>query len=629
MGRLATLLEKELRHHGLAFVALAVLLLGVYALTLLGLALAPTNLGWLQAHVTFVRLFLPLVGLTLASRLVVSEYYGQTQLFVEALPIRPWEPVLVKLVVGGTLLVVASLLSVASTGALAAASEPVTARFLGLVALRTVVAALTYWAFFFAMSFTGRFRLPLYVSVALALLLIAEQSSFDLMRFGPFAVAFDRIVSEREVVPWAAIGESFAVIAGLVGLAFGVALVDEGSLAERLARPMSQREKSVVALVILGGITVWGVLEERRERDPYEFAEAEVFRHAELPVSVMYLDEPRREAAEALANQLAADLAPLPEALGWREPLPPVRIAFHGRLDRRTFENVPLEDGQGVLLRANFDQPDFDSLGLRSLVVHEVLNAVSGGRLLFEPKHWAADGFARYWVDSETEPANASAVLPRALVATRDAPVTRDTLRRWNQTSERLGDPLTTALAWSAFATLEDARGRDAALSLARAFLTEWAPEDGRSLVFEASHGAAELMAESGVDEGALLELWNQGLERWRVGPAGAVAAEVPRGTARIEGDGSALSWRVDLDADVAAPVAVSLMHQPIGPFDGWVHPLDLDREDMAIAVGERARAGRLPGEYTSGERAVFVVEFEAAALGCPVRLLTERRTFR
>lgn len=627
--RLITLLHKELQHHGLAFSALFVLLLGVYALTLGHLALGPTNLGWLQAHVTFVRLFLPLIGLTLASRLVVSEYYGQTQLFVEALPIRPWEPVLIKLLLGGAVIVTASLLSVASTALLASRAEPVSGAFVGIVSLRTAIAALSYWAFFFAMSFTGRFRLPLYVSIIIVLLIVSQQSSFDLMRFGPFAVAFDRLVTERVAMPWAAIAQSLGVIAGLVSVAFAVALVDEGSLAENLARPMSQREKSMVALVMLGGMTLYGVLDERRERDAYEFAQPEVVRRDDVPVSVMYLDESHRAAAEELAEALAADLAPLPDALGWQVPLPAVRIAYHGRLDRRTFETVPLEDGQGVLLRANFDQPDFDSIGLRSLVVHEVLSAVSGGRLLFEPKHWVVDGFARYWVDPEGQAGATSLIRLRALVATRDSPVSADTLRRWNQTSERLGDPLTTALAWSAFAALEESEGRDAALALARAYLGTWPPEDGRALLFEMNHGVEELMSASGMSGAALIALWNERLEHWRQGPAGAATAQVPRAMAQLEGEAGALSWQVDLGAEAAAPVAVSLMHETIGPFDGWVTPLDLAREDLSITVGQRVARGHLDGEYTSGERAVFVVELEAEALGCPLRLLTERRSFR
>ena len=60
MDRVLTLLEKELWEHGLALGAVLVFLGGIAGLLLLGTAVGPQTITVLDAHASFVRIFLPL-----------------------------------------------------------------------------------------------------------------------------------------------------------------------------------------------------------------------------------------------------------------------------------------------------------------------------------------------------------------------------------------------------------------------------------------------------------------------------------------------------------------------------------------------------------------------------------------
>ena len=97
------------------------------------------------------------------------------------------------------------------------------------------------------MGFIGRFRVAIYIAIVLTLGVIDQMTALELQHFGPLAVLDNTTLPyERETLPVRAVWETLVLGAGLTALAFGLALINEGSVAEALARRMSQREKAII-----------------------------------------------------------------------------------------------------------------------------------------------------------------------------------------------------------------------------------------------------------------------------------------------------------------------------------------------------------------------------------------------
>jgi hypothetical protein len=89
MAATIALFRKELRQHGPALVGVSALLVLVW---LMGSATQDKEarvLSALQLVPSFAAVALSAAALYLGHRLVVAEYYGRTQRFVESLPVRP------------------------------------------------------------------------------------------------------------------------------------------------------------------------------------------------------------------------------------------------------------------------------------------------------------------------------------------------------------------------------------------------------------------------------------------------------------------------------------------------------------------------------------------------------------
>ncbi|HBQ13754.1 MAG TPA: hypothetical protein DEF51_22330, partial [Myxococcales bacterium] len=100
MDRILTLLSKELQQHGAVVAAVLAFLAMIGGLLLLGTEVGPRTITMLEAHASFVRIFLPLFGMALGHRLVVREYASPTHTFLTSLPIHRWEVLLTKYLLG-------------------------------------------------------------------------------------------------------------------------------------------------------------------------------------------------------------------------------------------------------------------------------------------------------------------------------------------------------------------------------------------------------------------------------------------------------------------------------------------------------------------------------------------------
>ncbi len=684
MRRLTALLGKELRQHAAVGLALLVCLVAAYLLLLLGTVFGDETVSLMEAHAAFLP-FVTLGGLVLGNRLIVAEYYGRTQLFVEALPLCRREMVAVKYLLGLGLLLLAAGLSLLATAAVALTREPIDARFLAIVLARTGAYVFFIWSFFFVMGFVGRFRVAIYIAIVLALVFVDELTAFEISRFAPLAVLDNTTLPfEREIMPLRAVLETLILGAGMTALAFVLALINEGSLAEVLARRMSQREKAVIGILFVGLMLAFAVLEERRDKPPYAFPEQQVVRGEALPIEILYLLDQRRSDAEALLDRLENDLGALATELAWVS-LPAVRVAYAPSLDPGIYDQAELEENDGILLRANFKSAadkapvDRSALGWQAddfsaHVVGLVLDEATGGRARFEPKAWLRDAFAQWWsmrgwsmrgwsmrgsahdsstavadTDLETELEDACrqafAPLLRALWVTAGEPLSEDRLAVWRRYRERHGEDLAQAVALSGLLVLERAQGRDAVLSLARQVFGRRPRQDLRELIYEWRHPMATVFEQAtGLDWSGYVAHWNVELERLRAAPACRRGlAAVPRGEASIEIENGGGSVRdVVYSVRFAEPSSpgqagdtppegtlVTLLHERLTAFDSELERRDLRRVEKLWPAASRRESWRLSGFYSRGSRVFLALEVESAALGCAIRLHAERRQLR
>lgn len=648
LRRFVALVAKELREHALVLALLVPLLgLAMAVVTLASLA-ATRSISLLEAALSFTITFVPLVGMGLGHRLIVVEYQGRTQLFVEALPVRRWEMVAVKYGLGLGLLLFISLGGLAWCAALAGRSEPVEARFLGILGARTAAFTWCVWSFLFGMAFTGRYRIPIYIGIGLGLLVLSNTTELDLTHFGPFELMSSSTFStERHELPRQALLVTAGVATGWMALATFLAVLREGSAAEVLSRPMSQKEKSVIAVLVIAGLIAAMELDQRKQKAPFAFTDPAVLRHPTQPVEVLYATEAARANGQALLEALAGDREAL-AALLPQARLPVVRVALRASLDARTFETARLEENDGVLVRANFRRPpgasfeDDDELrALRAHVLREVLQEALLGRATLESKRWLHDGFSRWFVErgrgrpaAPLDPA-ASRPLLRALWATRGRPPRGDDLARWDVFRERSGELVAEGVAFSGLWALEVERGPEAVLGLARSAFDRVASRDVREVLWERAHPTAALVeAACGSPQDEWVARWGARLDEVRAAPpVRAVLDALPEGTGRLtvergEGELRVVSYAFEFTRPPAPGTLCALVHCPLEPFDRELEPHELERQEHFWPEDRTAiaPAWRLEGRHGAGSRAFLALEVELEALGASVRLAAERR---
>lgn len=660
MRRLVALLGKEARQHAAFAIAFGGVLAGLYLVIFLSHILNPEVVSLMRIHPAFVWALLIVGGSVIGHRLVVSEYYGRTQLFLEALPVRRGEMVVFKYTLGLLILVILAGFSLGATSLAALSREALSVRFLGFVALRTVVFLFFGWSFLFVMGLVGRFRIPIYLFLILAISVIDMQTEVEMVHFGPIVLMdVGSLPFERETLPTRALLETaglgilWTLIAGVL------ALIHEGSVAETLARSMSQREKALVGMLFVGLAMALGFLDEHREKEPYSFPEqAEIARGGVVPLEILYLSPERRDDAEALVKHLEGDLEPLRLALGWPS-LPEVRVAYGPSLDADIYDPAELEDSDGILVRANFrgaslesssseEMIPWDAQGFSATMTGLVLDEITRGRASFEPKAWLRDGFAQWWGQRglglaeglEKACAEARPAVLRALWTTRHETLDADVLKFWLRYRQRHGEPLAEAVALSGLLVFEKQYGEDAVLALARRVFGRGAPENILEFFHEWRHPMSVVFEEALADAGAtkvpswreFLASWNAELVRLRRIPAcGAVLAGLPEGSAMVEieaGRGTIrdVVYSYRFSSPPAAGAAATLLHARLSPFDSELEDRDLRRVENYWPEGDREASWSLSGYYGQGSRAFLALEIDSRILGCPIRLHAERR---
>src|SRR5213594_4110831 len=192
------LVLKELREHG--WVVL-LLWLGCALGLLVFLKRAERDGSPFVAFGYLAAVFGPLLSLAVTNRLVVREYGGRTQLFLETLPVTRACVVATKwmLGAGATLFPIAAAL--VATAALGSGRVLLSARFMTLLAARSLSFVLWFYALSFVVSLLGRFRFVAWGLLLTGLVALDSLTQLPMERLPPFNLVSSGIAFERVTLP--------------------------------------------------------------------------------------------------------------------------------------------------------------------------------------------------------------------------------------------------------------------------------------------------------------------------------------------------------------------------------------------------------------------------------------------
>ena len=638
MSATRTLFAKELRQHGLALGGLTALLALAWGLLAFAQSREARVLSALELVPTFAMIPLVSAALYLGQRLIVAEYFGHTQRFVEALPVRRGQMALVKAVCGLVCLALWAAGGLLASARVGAASEPIGGHFLGILAARLGLYVFCLWGVVFLLALLGRLRLPVAGALVAFLVLLDRYTVWELGRFGPFAlIARDSFAFERQHAPVAAMLQSAAV--GLVAFALAWALirVREGSIVESLARRMSPRELSTLMVLASGAGVAFLALRKEPDPAPFAFTTTQVVRAPRGSVEVAYLDEELRPAAEQLIGALEPTLQAFATALALPWPLPPVRLVHGPEIDARQPRLVRSHPEQGLVLRVNLAEGSARArLRIVSTILHELTWARTRGRAALEPKHWLLDGFALYFALHGRQAAApafdaSDPTLLRAVAATERLPLRAGTLRDYAMPAEQLGEDLTEALAASGWHLLEARAGRQRALALARAAFDRRGTGDVRDLLHEWRDPLPVMFARTtGLDWNEFVASWIAALDQLRRTPPPPLPGrDLPRPTAsatRASAD-TGVGVELQLEAPLPPGTTCALKHRRLPPYDEPFSAEELEEAGFLWPAGETHVLRLIEGTYGRGERAFVALDCELAALGASVRFVAARVT--
>lgn len=596
------LLRKELREHGIVLV-IALLLSG---LVLIGLFMqAAQGMGGRFVGLTrFSYMIGPLLVLVFANRLLVREYGGRTQLFLETLPIGRARVFATKWLLGCALtLAVAAIAWWAALSGIRRTEVLATDAALGVLYCILLFWG-TLWAFAAFGGMLGRYRYVLWGAVLVLVYLtinIAGIPLFDMPVMRLLGTDVQQASGLPERNAFAAAGAVALVC--LIGSAL-LALYGAGAMASALAKRMTARERVFVLVSFMAVMTAAFMLEPKPVQPPFEITDGVRVAGRTVEVGVLPTSDLRPPAARELAATLANDVDELAAAIGYTDETR-VFVQPQQGLDRHTVERAFMINASGVVLKM---APNAPRDLIRTLVAHSVLGDATLDRGMREDRHVFFDGFSALWAVRDDTAAQDLWTLRAAAVA---EPLTVHDLKAWAHTSERFGECVSLAIGYNVVAALEQELGKERNLELIAAMFSR--PHDDARVLFERSPG--EVLRDFGTD-------WER-----VASSAEARRAEAQRRFA-VE-----LAARPRVHADVVARRDLELgtliettlegvdrhyvYYSPLGPWTADVG--GLPRLDV------RGAHATLPISPPRGSRIVVMIEYEDPVLDCPARALAKR----
>jgi hypothetical protein len=609
------LLRKEWREHRWVLLAMFLLL----ALALFGTLQGSNTLGSpMVVYQRMVVIMAPLMSLVLANRLVVREYMGRTQLFLETLPVGRTQVLATKWLAGAMLLLLAMAACFGTVLLLARGNVTLSPHYVAMVAIRSASFAFFCYALAFAVGVMGRYRYIIWSFLFLCIVVADAVGQLPVWNWPPFFLVQESMVYEKVALPLTAVLLTCAIAAGLVALTCAVALAAEGSMVVALSRRMRPREKSAVTIGFLAFLMAFGVIEERTPKPAFELARAA--RSAGGPaVAVGIAGAPGAE--QGLADTLSSDLARMQAFLGL--PTAPALTALpDDALDGDAFQRAVLPNADGVVVRAAFTNEAFDRAGFRAYALASWMEWHSRGLAAEEERRWLLDGTAQ-WLAAQGLPEQQDKLALRAAFAMRLLQARPEGASRavyaWLSVREELGPCLADALAWRMVDALAQHMGVPRFQALARALLAGRPPGDARASL--SAPGLARLLQQNGApDQAMLAQQFTRLFGAVQVRMAARlerIPVPLPRFTAQRMA-GNAYEVHYTMGAPGADLPPFSVLYVALGPWDGEIPP-------EALARVDNTRAGVLPASFARGTRLFTAVERRDELLGCSVRLAARR----
>ncbi|MES2316865.1 MAG: ABC transporter permease subunit [Pseudomonadota bacterium] len=603
------LLRKELRESRWMLLALWLVLALAQFATLKQSTMEGSPMAAYRQLVSFMA---PIMALLLVNRMVVREYMGRTQLFLETLPVSRTQVIAVKWLLGAALLLVPMAICLVVTLLAARSQVTLTPHYIALVTVRSMSFMLLFYALAFAVGLTGRYRYLIWGVLAFGSIIGASQWQLMPAQWAPFYLIQDSMVYERLHLPLRQVLITCGAALALIAATFALALSAQGSLVVALSRRMSPREKAGATIAVLGLLTMVSVFDVRKEKPVFVLKRAS---HSER-APVVAVGGASNPAAQDLANRLSADLADLQTYLALPQA-PSLSVLPDAALDADVFQRGGLPDADGVVVRAAFSSEQFDLDGFRAYALGAWLHWHTRERAGKEDRRWLLDGLVQ-WMAARDLPQQQEKLALRAAYAARllkERHVGIDgALHQWLAAREQLGNCLGNALAWRMVSALEQQVGAAKFQALARALAVR-PPADARATLFEP--GIAQMLAQAGApDMATLARQFDKVIyaDQTRLAqfalPAAAFKA-LP-----MEGSTFEVQYMVGKAGVDGAPFSVR--YAELDPWDGEL-PI------AALARVDATRSGVLPASYARGTRLFTAVERREELLGCTVRLAAQR----
>lgn len=617
---IASLVGKELRQHWIVFLLVVLtLMLGFLVLMAWGID-SDSSAHPYEIMQRFLVFFSVTGALVLCNRLVVAEYAAKTQLFLEALPLTRATMITVKYLIGAFVFLFATGLLFGMATLMAMRVEELNTRHVGIVLLRTVSIVLFLYSFFFMMGLLGRYRVAIYLLILIGLVLLDNFSEIDLANLGPFHLLTDvRFAFERNQIPWDALTPTWLMTAGFIIVTLLLSLVREGSVATLLAEKMSYREKVFIACLIIAAMMAMTIYESKVVREPYDLVDAIEASQERVQVKVSGFGSEENR-SRVLAERVSRELNSVAEYLGLEE-FPPVFIVLRQDLDADKFERGEIEKAEGVLVRANFANAEWEHSPFAIWLIREVLINLSEGIELRESKRWVLDGFPLYWASLQNPPMlDRQRIELRAAFGGRNGGFTSKNVDDWLTYRNQVGDSIASAVAYVGLQTIADQTNDSTCHKFLEFVLHDRATEDVRVFYNEWVHSvknASRSVLNS--DRQTVVSDWVEVVSRL-VEKNEDSLSELPR-----------LGGTIDLESLSSETRSLDFAFQSTPPpADGWfeLRHIRLDPFEMEIdeykTVTEKFlfnkdANGEAYETFSRGDRLAWTFVVDVERLGCEV----------
>jgi hypothetical protein len=612
------LVLKELREHRWVLLALWV----SSAIGLAGLLYSARDEG--SPLVAFRRLIFLLGALsvlTLANRLVVREYTGRTQLFLETLPVSRAQVVAVKWLTGAVLLAIPMAAGFAVTLHVAFAQVVLTSRFIQLIAVRGGTFLLFAYSLAFFIALTGRYRYVLWGALILGAYSIDAYAQFPLEQWSPIALVSKSMVFERLELPIADLMITWLITVILIVATFVLSLASEGSLVLALSQRMSPRERVVVTVAVISLGSLLAQLDARKPKPAFTLRDAVTGGVGASQVAVARTGKGANRTAKLLADKMSSDMRELQTYLSLGAG-PGMFVLPDASIDSDVFLRATLPSSDGVVVRGAIGAEHFDQEEFRAYAVEQALEWYTHDRAQQEDRRWLLDGFTQWWI-ARASSTRQDQLTQRAALAARmlhfESTNLDAQLRHWLVVREQLGDCLSDALAWRAVALLVQELGPDRFRQLTTALFGRHLPDDARAAFLESSFNNAWRHADAPAFPAfadALRAALQADQARVAAIPDAIVQEPVIFQAAAMRGSAFEVHYRLGAINAASPPFAVR--YAEIGPWQP-----ELDRESLARV--DATRSGVLPRSFQSGAILFTAIELRDPHLSCTLRLGARR----